>query len=98
MKTNQQHTERQSLMPSQANHNAQAARDASKKYNLDVKANTVRKCILKGESTVQKTGPKGKISEEEYNAIKTAFLSYLAISQMNGEAEKKKLIMTYCLF
>ena len=68
---------------------AQAARDASKKYNLDVKADTVRKCILKGESTVQKTGPKGKISEEEYNAIKTAFLSYLAISQMNGDAEKK---------
>jgi hypothetical protein len=45
--------------------------------------------VKKGEATVQKTGPKGKLSEEAYDAIKKAFFSYLAIAQINGDAEKK---------
>jgi hypothetical protein len=52
-------------------------------------ADTVRKKILEGKETIEKQGPKGKISDEAYTTIKCAFLSYLAIAQMNGEAEKK---------
>jgi len=59
------------------------------KHNIDVKADTVRKCVLKGQTTVCKIGPKGKLSEEEYKAICAGFLTYLAIAQMNGDPEKK---------
>jgi hypothetical protein len=68
---------------------AKAARDASQKYNIEVKADTVRKCVIKGEKTVKRPGPKGKISEEEYDAVCSGFITYLAIAQMNGDPEKK---------
>jgi hypothetical protein len=45
--------------------------------------------VKKGESSVQKIAPKGKLSEEAYDVIKKSFLSYLAIAQMNEDAEKK---------
>ena len=68
---------------------AKAAKDASLKHNVNVKADTVRKCVLKGQTTVSKTGPKGNLSEDEHKAICSVFLTYLAIAQMNGDPEKK---------
>jgi polyhydroxyalkanoate synthesis regulator phasin len=42
-----------------------------------------------GQTTVSKTGQKGNLSEDEYKAICSDFLTYLAIAQMNGDPEKK---------
>jgi hypothetical protein len=58
-------------------------------YNVTVLADTVRKKIFEGKGTIEKQGPKGKISDAACTTIKCAFLSYLAIAQMNGEAEEK---------
>jgi hypothetical protein len=74
---------------------AKAARDASQKYNVEVKADTVRKCVIKGEKTVKRPGPKGKISEEEYDAVCSGFITYLAIAQMNGKGYWH-IKATYC--
>ena len=74
---------------------AKAARDASQKYNVEVKADTVRKCVIKGEKTVKRPGPKGKISEEDYDAVCSGFITYLAIAQMNGKGYWH-IKATYC--
>ncbi len=58
-------------------------------YNVTVLADAVRKKIFEGKGTIKKQGPKGKISDAACTTIKCAFLSYLAIAQMNGEAEEK---------
>jgi hypothetical protein len=53
----------------------------------------VRILIKKGATTVSKSGPKVKVSGEEYKALSDALMSYVAIAQSNGDYEKKNSYM-----
>ncbi len=72
---------------------AKVARVASLKFDLDVKADTVWKLLRNNRVTTSRSGPKGKFTDAELEALEVAILSYLALSQANCCAEKKNEII-----
>ncbi len=69
---------------------AKVAREASLKFNLDVVADTLRKLLWNNRVTTTRSGQKGKFTEEELKALEVSILTYLALSQANCSAEKKR--------
>ncbi len=66
---------------------AQVCRNASERFNLEVKSDTVHKIILRGGSSICRPGPKEKFTDEEMEALEVALLSFLALSQANCHEE-----------
>lgn len=71
---------------------AKVAREASLKFDSDVKADTVWKLLRNNRVTTSRSGPKGKFTDAELEALEVAILSYLALSQANCSAEKNEII------
>jgi hypothetical protein len=61
--------------------------NASERFNVEVKSDTVRKIILRGGSSICRPGPKGKFTNKEMEALEVALLSFLALSQANCHKE-----------
>lgn len=72
---------------------AQVARDASSRFDLEVKADTVRKIINRGGHSISRPGPKGKFTDDEMEALEVALLSFLALSQANCHEEKSREVI-----
>ncbi|MGH7954904.1 MAG: hypothetical protein ACREOZ_02970, partial [Gloeomargaritales cyanobacterium] len=68
---------------------AQIARDVTAEFGIDVKSDTLRKLHVKGATTISKPGPNGDFPIETYNNICVAVITYIALSQINGDPEKK---------
>jgi len=65
---------------------------ASSKFNVTVVPQTLRKLLREGRDQIMPPGPKPVMDDEEFKAISAAFCSFIAISQVNGNAEKKELM------
>lgn len=68
---------------------AELARDASAKFNVSVVPQTLRKLLCEGRDQVQPPGPKPSMEKETFDMVCAAMCSFIAIGQINGDAEKK---------
>ncbi len=70
---------------------------ASSKFNVTVVPQTLRKLLREGRDQILPPGPKPVMEDEEFKAISAAFCSFIAIAQVNGDAEKKRSDMIAAL-
>jgi len=70
---------------------------ASSKFNVTVVPQTLRKLLREGRDQILPPGPKPVMVDEEFKAISAAFCSFIAIAQVNGDAEKKRSDMIAAL-
>jgi hypothetical protein len=66
---------------------ATIAKMATDCFHIEILRSTLSTLKAKGASTVQKQGKHGKVSEEELADVAEAVLSFVAISQINGDPE-----------
>jgi hypothetical protein len=66
---------------------ATIAKIATDRFHIEISRYTLSTLKAKGASTVQKQGSLGKVSEEELADVAEAVLSFIAISQINGDPE-----------
>jgi hypothetical protein len=62
---------------------------ALSKFNVTVVPQTLRKLLREGRDQIMPPGPKPVMDDEDFKAISGAFCSFIAIAQVNGNAEKK---------
>jgi hypothetical protein len=72
---------------------AQVAHDATSRFDLEVKADTVCKIINHGGLSISYPGPKGKFTDDEMEALEVALLSFLALLQANCHEEKSREVI-----
>jgi hypothetical protein len=63
------------------------AQMATDKYHILVSKSTLSTLKSKGIKTILMQGRKGEVSDEELDDVAEALVSYIAISQINGDAE-----------
>jgi hypothetical protein len=68
------------------------AQVASSKFNVTVVPQTLRKLLREGRDQILPPGPKPVMNDEEFKMIGAALCSFIAIGQINGEPEKKRMI------
>jgi len=68
---------------------AQVGRDVSEEFEFEVRLDSLRKLKLKNKDSFVGSGRPSSFTEDDLQAISTGLLSWLSITQINGDAEKK---------
>jgi hypothetical protein len=66
------------------------ARRASERFDFQVRGNTRRHTMRRGDTELQRPGPTCTIGDDAFSTIQHAVLSKICLAQMNSDADLKE--------
>jgi hypothetical protein len=73
------------------------ARRASERFDFQVRGDTLRHMMRRGDTELQRPGPTCAIGDDAFATIQHAVLSKICLTQMNGDAELKENDLVSCI-
>jgi hypothetical protein len=73
------------------------ARRASERFDFQVRGDTLRHMMRRGDTELQRPGPTCAIGDDAFATIQHAVLSKICLTQMNDDAELKENDLVSCI-
>jgi hypothetical protein len=73
------------------------ARRASGRFDFQVRGNTLRHMMRRGDTELQRPGPTCAIGDDAFATMQHAVLSNICLTQMNGDAKLKENDLVSCI-